>query len=59
MNGITATRQIRRVDPAAKLIIVTNYDEPDLRETAEQAGACGYVLKANLLEVRRLLQTRT
>jgi len=55
MDGIAATRQITAADPAAKVIIVTNYDEADLREAARQAGACGYVLKENLLEIRRLL----
>jgi len=27
-----------------------------LRQAAREAGACGYVLKENLFEVRRLLQ---
>jgi len=55
-DGITATRRIRAADPAARIIIVTQYDQADLREAAEKAGACGYVLKENLLEVVRLLQ---
>src|SRR5262245_60474703 len=50
LDGIAATRQIRAADPAAKVIIVTNYDEADVREEAQQAGACGYVLKENLFE---------
>ena len=56
IDGIAATRQIMNFDPAAKVILVTNYDEADLREAAQQAGACGYVLKENMFEVRRLLQ---
>ncbi len=56
VDGIAATKQIVQSDPAARVIIVTNYDETDLREAAQQAGACGYVLKENLFEVRRLLQ---
>jgi len=36
---------------------VTNYDEADLREEARRAGAYGYVLKENLLDVLTLLQT--
>lgn len=51
VDGLTATRQIRKADPKAKVIIVTNYDEGDLREEASRAGACGYVLKENLLEL--------
>jgi two-component system response regulator HydG len=55
VDGITATRQITTADPAAYVIIVTDYDETDLREAALQAGARGYGLKENLLEMRRLL----
>jgi two-component system, chemotaxis family, chemotaxis protein CheY len=56
VDGITATRQIRAVDPTAKVIMVTGYDQAELRETARDAGAIGYVLKENLLELVPLLQ---
>jgi DNA-binding NarL/FixJ family response regulator len=56
VDGITATRQIKAAYPTARVIIVTDYDQPDLREAAEQAGACGYVLKENLLELVGLLE---
>jgi len=57
LDGITATRRIKAAHPAAKIIIVTNYDDPALREAARNAGACGYVLKENLFEVSSLLKT--
>lgn len=57
MDGITATRKIKAFDRDAKIIIVTNYDKSDLRAEADKAGACGYVLKNNLLDVLELLQT--
>ena len=56
VDGIKATRAITEADPAARIIIVTNYDGADLREAARLAGACGYVLKEDLFEVRRLLE---
>lgn len=56
VNGLTATREILRCDPAARVLIVTNHDDVGLRAAAVAAGACGYVLKENLLEVRRRLQ---
>ena len=56
MDGITATRQIKATDPTARVIIVTDYNQPDLWEAAGQAGACGYVLKENLLELVPLLE---
>ena len=55
MDGIAATRQIKAVFSDARIIIVTNYDDNDLREAARQAGACEYVLKENLLDVVRIL----
>jgi two-component system response regulator (stage 0 sporulation protein F) len=56
MDGMTSTQQIKATDPTARVIIVTDYDQPDLQEAAGQAGACGYVLKENLLELVRMLE---
>ena len=58
VDGITATSQIKTVDPAARVIIVTDYDQADLREAAEKAGACAYVVKENLLPLDQLLSSR-
>jgi DNA-binding NarL/FixJ family response regulator len=55
MDGISATRQIMSSFPCARVMIVTDYDDPDLREAAHRAGACEYVVKENLLELRRIL----
>ena len=55
LDGISATIQIRRVDPTARIVIVTNHELPELREAAFRAGICGYVLKTNLLELRDLI----
>ncbi len=57
-DGITTTRQLLAADPAARVLIVTSYDDADLRQAAAAAGACGYVLKNNLLDLRQLLKTR-
>jgi DNA-binding NarL/FixJ family response regulator len=56
MDGMVATRQIVERFPAARIVIVTQYDDARLRIAAERAGACGYVLKNNLLDVRRFLE---
>jgi two-component system response regulator DegU len=55
-NGIDATREITSAFHDAKIVIVTNYDDAHFRESARSAGAFGYVLKENLLDVRRILQ---
>lgn len=57
-DGITATRQLLAAQPMARIVIVTTYDDADLRQAAAAAGACGYVLKNNLLDLRQLLKTR-
>jgi CheY-like chemotaxis protein len=55
VNGLVATRQIKANDPHARIVIVTNYDDKRLRETARVAGACEYVLKEDLLSLQRIL----
>lgn len=55
-DGLMATRQIRAVDPQARILIVTSHDHQSLREAAQRAGALGYMLKENLIEVRTFLQ---
>ena len=53
MDGLAATKQILLFDPSAKVLIVTDYDDDPLRNAARGAGACGYALKRNLLDLAR------
>jgi len=55
MGGLEATRRLIAHDPSARVLIVTDYDDVHWRAAAAGAGACGYVLKQDVLEVRRLL----
>ena len=55
VDGLTATAALCAADPAARVLIVTSYYDPALREAARQAGACGFVPKENLLELRTLI----
>lgn len=55
VDGLSATRQITAAYPEAKIVIVTNFDDRRTREAAHEAGACGFVAKDNLLDVRRML----
>jgi DNA-binding NarL/FixJ family response regulator len=59
LDGLEATRQIAAMSPRARILIVTNYDDADLRAEANRAGAAGYVHKANLEELPGLLQRPT
>ena len=55
LDGISATRQITTAYPAARVLIVTGHGDEPLREAAQAAGACGYVLKENLLTIREMM----
>lgn len=55
VDGITATRNIKADFPEAHVVIVTDYDDADMRQAAQQAGAEGYVIKENMLMLRQML----
>ena len=55
VNGLTATFKIKGYDPKARIIIVTGQESPTLRAQAESAGAFGFVMKDDLLELRGIL----
>ena len=52
MDGIAAARAIRRQFPGARVVMVTQYDDDDLRTAARDAGAMGYILKDDLSALR-------
>ena len=56
MNGFEATSRIMAFDPAAKIVIVTSNESQRLRDAATSAGACAFVSKENLLDLRQLIQ---
>ena len=47
MSGIEAVRQLRKVVPAAEIVMCSNYDEPHIVKEALNAGARGYVIKSD------------
>jgi CheY-like chemotaxis protein len=55
MDGLTATRQIKQSYPTARIVIVTDYDEQEIRMAAFAAGVVGYALKDNLTELENLI----
>jgi CheY-like chemotaxis protein len=55
VDGIAATRALTAAERGARVVIVTQYDEVELREAAARAGACGYVLKEDLLALKPLI----
>ncbi|MBX3300995.1 MAG: response regulator transcription factor [Nitrospira sp.] len=48
LNGLDTARQIRRLYPHIKLIMLTVDDDPDLATEALEAGISGYLLKTSV-----------
>ena len=55
LDGLSATAQIKARCPTARIFILTQYDDPDLRAAALQAGAEGYLLKEDLSQLPALV----
>ena len=55
-GGLEGLRRLLRACPDAQIIIVMQYDDAYLRAAAIEAGACGYILKENLLVLRHLVR---
>jgi DNA-binding NarL/FixJ family response regulator len=51
LNGVEATRQIRGLCPATKVLILSAHKEDEYVEQATKAGAAGYVIKENAADV--------
>lgn len=58
LDGITAASRIRARHPQARIIVVSNWDEPALREAADSAGVIAYVLKDQLHRLNELMRPR-
>lgn len=57
IDGLTATRNIISNYPDAKIVMVTHYDDIELREAANKAGVKGFVTKDDLLTLRLILSS--
>jgi CheY-like chemotaxis protein len=55
MDGLEATGRIIASFPKARIVMVTDYDDAELREAARRAGACHYINKRSLFDLRLLL----
>lgn len=56
MDGIEVVLTIRENKVMSKIIMVTEYDNPNLRKNPKTAGADGYVLKENLLSLEEVIK---
>lgn len=56
MDGITAAKAIREVEPAARILILSNLDEEKYRGEAERVGAIGLVNKHKSDQILALIE---
>jgi CheY-like chemotaxis protein len=54
-DGLAATRQIKQLCPEARIVMVSQWEDEQLRENARSAGAEAYVGKSDLQPLRRIL----
>lgn len=45
MNGIKSIKEIRRINPRARVLVISALSEPDLIKEAMTAGAADYITK--------------
>ena len=55
MDGFTATENIYKQDPLAKIIFITSHNTSAFRIKAKKLNAMGFVPKENLTELYKLL----
>ena len=55
MDGLEATSRITAAFPQARIVMVTDYDDSELRDAARRAGAAHYISKRRLVDLRLLL----
>ena len=56
MDGLEASRTILKSYPEAKIIILTQYDDPGYYELAQKMGIKAFVLKENLSDISTLIR---
>jgi DNA-binding NarL/FixJ family response regulator len=57
LNGMDAARRIRKVSPNSKILFVTQNSSPQIAQGALRLGACGYLLKSDVTDLPRAVET--
>ena len=56
MDALAATRQIALLCPHPRILLLSEDDNPKLRDIAAKAGVWALVLKESLIDIRRFLE---
>ena len=57
VNGLVVASRIRKDFPSVRLVMVTNCDDPAVRTTATAVGIHHFVMKDDMLTVRKLIRS--
>lgn len=55
MDGLVATREIKKSFPGACIVIVSDYEADEFRTAASASGASGYALKRDLEDLEAII----
>ena len=58
VDGLTACRRIKAADPAANIVVLTQYGDPATRSAALEVGAVEFFSKENILALHEFLVGR-
>lgn len=56
MNGLNATEAVRQVAPLARVIVISQFTEPELAEQARRAGAVDFVSKEDMSRLVEIIR---
>lgn len=59
MGGIKGTEAIRNISPLARIIVISQFSEPEYRDQARRAGAVDFVNKEDLSQLVEIIRGET
>jgi CheY-like chemotaxis protein len=59
MDGLEAAKRMKEWDPSSRIIMLTQYDDPELRQAAADAGVYRFLLKDNLADLEQAIDACT
>ncbi len=57
MGGLKATEAIRQLDPRARVIVMSQFHEPEYIDQARRMGALEFINKEELYRLRQLIRS--
>ncbi|MBI3193576.1 MAG: response regulator transcription factor [Ignavibacteriae bacterium] len=58
VDGFQATKEILSEFPNAKIIMITQHNDPKLKQKAQTIGATEFVLKEHLLDIEHIIHRK-